>query len=52
MIANRLGLGDPKCSRCGEGDESIEHMLFYYCESAIIWELAPLQWDGFVEEKR
>lgn len=37
---------DVTCKLCGEGIETIEHVLFQCEEAQIIWKLASGQWDG------
>lgn len=41
------GMGiDETCKRCGLATESREHLFFHCQESALIWKLAPVSWEG------
>lgn len=51
VLASRVGIKDLKYCKCSENDESVEHMLFFCSESAIIWELPHLKWDGIAEAR-
>ncbi|XP_027167207.1 uncharacterized protein LOC113767344 [Coffea eugenioides] len=46
VVMRRTGKGSPMCINCGEGVETLEHMLFKCDRAALIWKAAPLQWDG------
>ncbi|CDP00431.1 unnamed protein product [Coffea canephora] len=45
-IFRRTKQGSPICSRCGDGMETIEHILFHCHQAQKVWKLAPIQWDG------
>lgn len=37
---------DEICKRCGQENETIEHVLLKCPESELAWKVAPVQWDG------
>nr|XP_027088506.1 uncharacterized protein LOC113709853 [Coffea arabica] len=45
-IFRRTGMGDPVCRACGEGQETVEHLLLNCPSTLDIWKVAPIQWDG------
>ncbi|XP_027071712.1 uncharacterized protein [Coffea arabica] len=45
-IFRRTKQGSPFCSRCGDGIETVEHILFHCQQAQKVWKLAPVQWDG------
>lgn len=45
VLHKRLKGVDPICKRCGEGIETVEHMLFHCSESRVIWKFFPLDWS-------
>lgn len=45
-IFRRTQNGSPVCCECGEGIETVEHILFQCRKAQIIWKLAPIHWDG------
>ncbi|KAL3536253.1 hypothetical protein ACH5RR_004714 [Cinchona calisaya] len=50
-VHRRTGKGDNICHRCGEGVDSVEHMLFFCKNIEQAWKMFPLQWDGLNEER-
>ncbi|XP_071918890.1 uncharacterized protein [Coffea arabica] len=46
VLKERCSKGDHMCKGCGEGPETIEHMLFFCSNAKLIWKAAPLSWDG------
>nr|XP_027081023.1 uncharacterized protein LOC113703745 [Coffea arabica] len=48
-IYKRIGKGDMICKLCGEGSETVEHIFFHCTKAQMIWQMAPLQWDGIKE---
>lgn len=51
VIFKRMGKGEGRCSCCGEGIETIEHLLFYCVNAIDVWKMAPVRWDG-LEDKQ
>lgn len=50
-VMKRRGLRiDETCKRCGLGEETIEHLFFQCHESSLIWKLAPVGWDGILNQ--
>lgn len=45
-MVRRVRNGDKICPRCGNGEETTEHTLFWCAEVLIPWKLFPIQWDG------
>lgn len=37
---------DTICKCCGEGQETMEHLMFHCAVAKRIWKLAPVPWDG------
>nr|XP_027101745.1 uncharacterized protein LOC113722690 [Coffea arabica] len=50
LMFGRTKIGDPICSRCGAEMETIEHTLLNCREAKLIWKLAPVQWEGMMEQ--
>ncbi|XP_071939998.1 uncharacterized protein [Coffea arabica] len=51
VIFKRIGHGEGRCSCCGEGMETIEHLLFFCVNAKDVWKLAPVRWDGLVDKQ-
>ena len=49
-IYGKIKVGDPICKRCGEERETIEHALLNCSEAKQTWKLAPIQWEGMMEQ--
>ncbi|KAL3532365.1 hypothetical protein ACH5RR_005886 [Cinchona calisaya] len=49
VIYSRTKQGDPICKCCGEGVESVEHLLFFCSNAVNIWRHSPILWDGIQE---
>lgn len=50
-IYRKTGLGDPVCRICGEEQETVEHLLLKCQHTQEVWKVAPLQWDGAVDQQ-
>lgn len=47
QVVRKRGLEiDTICRKCGAEKETREHLFFHCHESALIWKLAPVGWDG------
>ena len=51
LIQGRIKVGDPICNRCGEDRETLKHTLLNCREAKLIWKLAPIQWEGMMEQQ-
>ncbi|XP_027166343.1 uncharacterized protein LOC113766338 [Coffea eugenioides] len=51
VIFKRIERGEGRCSCCGEGMETIEHLLFFCVNAMDVWKLAPVRWDGLVDKQ-
>ena len=49
LIHRRIGTGSTLCKCCGEGEETVEHMIFFCKMAEPRWTLAPIQWDGLLQ---
>ncbi|XP_071940383.1 uncharacterized protein [Coffea arabica] len=49
-IYGRIKVGDPICNRYGEERETIEHTLLNCSKAKQTWKLAPIQWEGMMEQ--
>ena len=47
----RFGKGEGRCDCYGENVETIEHLLFFCTNVAIVWKLAPVRWDGLKDKQ-
>ncbi|KAK9749366.1 hypothetical protein RND81_02G121000 [Saponaria officinalis] len=45
ILAKRGVVGDPRCPRCGEETETIEHTVLRCHEAAKLWKISPLRID-------
>ncbi|XP_071928132.1 uncharacterized protein [Coffea arabica] len=50
IIHGRIKVGDPICNGCGEERETIEHTFLNYVQAKLTWKLAPIQWEGMMEQ--
>ncbi|XP_027109391.2 uncharacterized protein [Coffea arabica] len=48
-IFRRTGKGELIYKQCGETNETVEHIFFQCNKAKLIWNMAPLQWDGLHE---
>ena len=46
VIFSRSKKGDPICKACGEGVETVEHVLLNCRQANQVWHIAPTQWGG------
>ncbi|XP_027174751.1 uncharacterized protein LOC113774410 [Coffea eugenioides] len=46
VIFSRSKKGDPICKVCGEGVETVEHVLLNCKQAKQVWHIAPVQWEG------
>ncbi|XP_027183906.1 uncharacterized protein LOC113782197 [Coffea eugenioides] len=46
VIFSRSKKGDPICKACGEGEETVEHVLLNCSQAKQVWQIAPVQWGG------
>ena len=51
LIFARTKMGDPRCTGCGEEEETVEHLFFHCKKAEHAWRIAPVQWDG-IEDQR
>ncbi|XP_027126082.2 uncharacterized protein [Coffea arabica] len=50
-IYRKTRLGDPVCRMCGEEQESVEHLFFSCPHTQEVWKVAPIKWDGVVDQQ-
>ena len=50
IIHGRIKVGDPICNRCGEERETIEPTFLNCVQAKLTWKLAPIQWEGMMEQ--
>lgn len=49
LIYSRTVKGHCMCPRCGDDVKTLEHMIFFCNKARVVWELAPINWDGLSE---
>nr|XP_027067776.1 uncharacterized protein LOC113693433 [Coffea arabica] len=51
LIYDRTKLGEPICTGCGEGEETVEHLLFHCKNAEQVWNISPVQWEGAADQR-
>ncbi|XP_027178118.1 uncharacterized protein LOC113777281 [Coffea eugenioides] len=51
LIYDRTKLGEPICTGCGEGEETVEHLLFHCKNAEQVWNISPVQWEGVADQR-
>lgn len=41
---------DETCKLCGEEKKTVEHPFFHCVKAKMIWKMAPVQWDGLIQQ--